>query len=263
MSILSIDLLGQGTKKLLVSFGSAVIFYTVIPLPPSWTGEWSRIARWSPIIGLIIGGILGILIYSLHFCGIPVLTRSVIVIAIWLSATGSLHLDGAMDTADGLSVTNPERRLEVMRDSVTGAFGAIAAIIILLLKTVAIAEMQLASWLALMMAAGWGRWGQVMAIACYPYLRETGKGAFHKANMRLPQDILLGSIVLLGFSSLLWWLQLVVWWQVVLLVLGNSAIALLSGYYFYLRLGGHTGDTYGAVVEWTEALILCWLTAFK
>lgn len=263
MSILSIHSLGQGTKKLLFSFSSSVIFYTIIPLPHSWTGEWSRIARWSPIIGLIIGGVLGILMHGLHLCGIPVFTRSVIVIAIWLSATGGLHLDGAMDTADGLSVTNPERRLEVMRDSVTGAFGAIAAIIILLLKTVAITEINLAPWLALMLAAGWGRWGQVMAIACYPYLRETGKGAFHKVNMRLPQDILLGLIVLLGFSSWLWWLQLVAWWQIILIILGNSAIALLSGYYFYRRLGGHTGDTYGAVVEWTEALILCWLTAFR
>lgn len=39
-------------------------------------------------------------------------------------------------------------------------------------------------------------------------------------------------------------------------------IALLSGYYFNQRLGGHTAETYGAVVEWTEALIICWLTVF-
>ena len=77
-----------------------------------------------------------------------------------------------MDTADGLSVTSSEKRLEVMRDSATGAFGAIAAIVILLLKTVAISEISLPLWLVLMFAAGWGRWGQVMAIALYPYLRE-------------------------------------------------------------------------------------------
>lgn len=263
MSILPIIFFWQCIKKLFFSFCASVIFYTIIPVPLKWTGEWSRIARWSPVIGLVIGGLLGIVVSVLGFCGLSVLTRSVIVVAIWVGATGGLHLDGAMDTADGLSVTSPERRLEVMRDSATGAFGAIAAIIILLLKTVAISEISLPSWLVLMFAAGWGRWGQVMAIALYPYLRETGKGAFHKANLRLPQDVLLGLIVLLGFSSLYFWLGFLGWWQVVLLVLVSSAIALLSGYYFYLRLKGHTGDTYGAVVEWTEALILCMFTTFQ
>lgn len=262
MSILSIDFFRQCIQKLFFSFCSSVIFYTIVPLPLKWTGEWSRIARWSPVIGLVIGGLLGILTSALSFCGLPVLTRSVIVVAIWVGATGGLHLDGAMDTADGLSVTSPEKRLEVMRDSATGAFGAIAAIVILLLKTVAISEISLPLWLVLMFAAGWGRWGQVMAIALYPYLRETGKGAFHKANMRLPQDVLLGLIVLLGFSSLFFWWGFLSWWQAVLSALSSMAISLISGYYFYLRLKGHTGDTYGAVVEWTEALMLCWLTVF-
>jgi len=36
----------------------------------------------------------------------------------------------------------------------------------------------------------------------------------------------------------------------------------LTGFWFYRQLGGHTGDTYGAVVEWTEALLLCLLTIF-
>jgi adenosylcobinamide-GDP ribazoletransferase len=43
--------------------------------------------------------------------------------------------------------------------------------------------------------------------------------------------------------------------------LGGSAIAFLTGAWFNSQLGGHTGDTYGAVVEWTEALLLCLLTA--
>ena len=80
--------------------------------------------------------------------------------------------------------------------------------------------------------------------------------------MGLPQDIFLGLIVLLGFSSLFFWWGFLSWWQAVLSALTSMALALISGYYFYLRLKGHTGDTYGAVVEWTEALILCWLTIF-
>ncbi|PHM07277.1 adenosylcobinamide-GDP ribazoletransferase, partial [Nostoc sp. 'Peltigera malacea cyanobiont' DB3992] len=38
--------------------------------------------------------------------------------------------------------------------------------------------------------------------------------------------------------------------------------ATLTGAWFNHKLGGHTGDTYGAVVEWTEALFLCVLTVF-
>ena len=45
------------------------------------------------------------------------------------------------------------------------------------------------------------------------------------------------------------------------MALGGSAIAFLTGAWLNRQLGGHTGDTYGAVVEWTEALLLCLLTA--
>ncbi|HEY9614670.1 adenosylcobinamide-GDP ribazoletransferase, partial [Allocoleopsis sp.] len=44
------------------------------------------------------------------------------------------------------------------------------------------------------------------------------------------------------------------------MAVGGCAIALITGAWFYRKLGGHTGDTYGAIVEWTEALFLCLLT---
>ena len=248
--------------ELFTSFTSAVIFYTVVPLPAKWTNNWVRIARWCPVVGLLIGALLALIVGSLELIKIPNLTRNALTVATWVAITGGLHLDGAMDTADGLSVTNPDLRLEVMKDSATGAFGAIAAIIILLLKTVTLSEMSLPLWLVLLLATGWARWGQVWAIAFYPYLRETGKGSFHKENMRSPQDILLGLIVLFAFSGICFAAGYLLWWQAIAITFGNMAIALLTGYWFYRQLGGHTGDTYGAVVEWSEALILCFLTAF-
>ncbi len=246
----------------ITSLTSSVIFYTIIPLPAKWTNNWSRIARWCPVIGLLIGLILSLLAIVLQLWGVANLTRSALIVAMWVALTGGLHLDGAMDTADGLSVTDPQRRLEVMKDSATGAFGAIAAIIILLLKTVSLSEVSLPIWLILLSAAGWARWGQVWAIAFYPYLRATGKGSFHKENLCLPQDILLGMLVLLCFSGLWLTVGYLSWWQRGIIVMGNMAIALFTGYWFNLQLGGHTGDTYGAVVEWSEALILCFLTVF-
>ena len=249
-------------NEAIASFSSSVIFYTVIPLPAKWTNNWSRIARWCPAIGLTIGLLLTGLRTLLGWLGLPNLTDNALIVAAWVIITGGLHLDGAMDAADGLSVTDPDRRLDVMKDSATGAFGAIAAIIILLLKTVSLSEMSLPIWLALLSAAGWARWGQVCAIAFYPYLRETGKGSFHKENLRLPEDILLGLIILLCFSGLWFTVSYLLWWQIAIIVICNMAIALFAGYWFDRQLGGHTGDTYGAVVEWSEALILCCLTAF-
>ncbi len=250
----------QGKKHVVRSFCSAVIFYTIVPLPTSWTGNWERITRWASLIGLILGGLLGLGDIFLQHCHIPEFTRSALIVAIWIGITGGLHLDGAMDTADGLAVRDRERSLEIMKDSATGAFGAMAGIIILLLKTAALSEISAYSWLVLMLAAGWGRWGQLIAIALYPYLREQGKGAFHKKNIRLPQDILVGSIPLLFCSGFMLYLNLEFWVQCLMMLVGCAVIALATGYYFYYQLKGHTGDTYGAIVEWSEALILCLFT---
>jgi len=166
-----------------------------------------------------------------------------------------------MDTADGLAVQEPQRRLQVMADSATGAFGAMAAIAILLLKTAALTDLDSYRWLALMAAGGWGRWGQQLAIAQYPYLKPTGKGAFHKAAIRSHLDLLPGLLLLLGLSGL----QILIYRDRIMFAVGialsGSAIAFLTGAWFNHQLGGHTGDTYGAVVEWTEALLLCLLTA--
>jgi cobalamin 5'-phosphate synthase/cobalamin synthase len=174
-----------------------------------------------------------------------------------------LHLDGAMDAADGLAVPDPVRRLEVMRDSVTGAFGAMAAIAILLLKTAALSDLNNYRWLALMGVAGWGRWAQLVAIARYPYLRAEGKGAFHKESIYSPFDFIPGVLLLLSLSVVQVVLEGDRWLLAAGMALGGSAIGIFAGAWFNHRLGGHTGDTYGAVVEWTEALLLCLLAALE
>lgn len=258
----SIIRLWSWINDLITSLSSGVIFYTIIPFPARWTNNWSRIARWSPVIGLLLGSLLILVNQLLGLAGFPPFTRNALTVSMWVGITGGLHLDGAMDTADGLSVPDKKRQLEVMRDSATGAFGAIAAVIILSLKTIALSEISLPLWLVIISATGWSRFGQVWAISFYPYLRETGKGSFHKKNLQLPQDLLIGLFCLLSFSSLWFVATSLVWWQITMIVLGNILISLATGYYFNQQLGGHTGDTYGAVVEWSEVLILCFLTTF-
>ncbi len=248
-------------KKLGLELAAAVVFYTCIPIPGAGTLDFQGVARLAPVVGLMIGGILGLIDAGLHELGIPVLTRSALVVACWIALTGGLHLDGAMDTADGLAVQDPQRRLQVMADSATGAFGAMAGIALMLLKTTALTDLDSYRWLALMASSGWGRWGQQVAIAQYSNLRPTGKGAFHKAAIPSLLDVLPGLLLLLGLSALQILLNNGRTFVAVGMALGGGAIAVLTGAWFNYQLGGHTGDTYGAVVEWTEALLLCLLTA--
>lgn len=241
----------------------AIAFYTCLPVPISWTLEFQGIARFAPAVGLLLGGLIGAIDGGLQFLGMPALTRSALAVVAWVAVTGGLHLDGAMDAADGLAVTDPQRRLEVMADSVTGAFGAMAAIALVLLKTAALSDLHGDRWLALMAVAGWGRWGQLVAIARYPYLKATGKGALHKESGYVPLDLLPGLLLLLSLSALQVLLDRDRALVAVGMTCGGGAIAVLTGAWFNHRLGGHTGDTYGAVVEWTEALLLCLLVALE
>lgn len=229
----------------------------------TWTLDFQTVAQFAPVIGLLLGGLLGGLDQGLSIAGLPSLTRSALIVALWIALTGGLHLDGAMDTADGLAVTDPQRRLQVMADSATGAFGAMAGLVLVVLKTTALSDVEQWRWLFLLSACGWGRWAQQVAIARYAYLKPTGKGAFHKAALPSPGYTLPSLLLLLGLSAVPLIIPLFVSHTPspsillpLIMGLGGMAIALLLPAWFNHKLGGHTGDTYGAVVEWTEALFL-------
>nr|WP_242020036.1 adenosylcobinamide-GDP ribazoletransferase [Nodosilinea sp. FACHB-131] len=240
--------------------GGSILFYTKLPLPPGWEPRFEGIAPLAPVVGLGLG--LGLLAIDLALAqiGMPTLTRSALVIGLGVWLTGGLHLDGAMDTADGLAVMAPERRLAVMADSHSGAFGVMAAIAILGLKTLALAELATGRGWVLVAAMVWGRWGQVVAIARYPYLRAEGKGALHREHLRSPQDWLLGLALALGIHGFWFWKQPDQILLIGISLAGGLIFSLLIGAWLNRRLGGHTGDTYGATVEWTETLLLCLAT---
>jgi adenosylcobinamide-GDP ribazoletransferase len=243
------------------TFLGAITFYTIIPIPTIWQLNFQGIARYAPLVGLLLGLILAGVDFALDFFGLPILTRSGLLVALGIVLTGGLHLDGVMDTADGLGVfNNPQKRLEVMKDSVTGAFGVMAGCVVIVLKIIALSDITSDRTVILMACGGWGRWAQVVAIACYPYLREKGKGSLHKENIQPKLDIFISFLFYVIFSAIV--LILSPEKHILLLkMLGlGVSIGIISGYWFYRQLGGHTGDTYGAVVEWTETLFLCLLT---
>jgi adenosylcobinamide-GDP ribazoletransferase len=162
------------------------------------------------------------------------------------------------DSADGLAVTDPTRRLEVMRDSQTGAYGVMAIAVVILLKTLALGSLTVVYWQGwgLLMATVWGRWGQLLAIALYPYLRETGKGAMHRSQLQWLPDLTFATAIALGGTLAIGAPLGLTWPLMGVAMLVAMVISWAVGFWFAQKFGGHTGDTYGAVVEWSEVLIL-------
>ncbi|ELS31498.1 MULTISPECIES: adenosylcobinamide-GDP ribazoletransferase [Pseudanabaena] len=237
---------------------AAIIFYTCIPWRTQGNLDFRGIALYAPLIGLAIGLAIAVFDFGLGWLKPSsdfIYLRSLLTILLGLLITGGLHLDGAMDTADGLAVTDPERRLEVMADSNTGAFGAIAGIVILLLKVMALAAISDQRVWILAAVWAWSRWGQLRAIMAYPYLKAMGKGKFHQEDLHYWQVWLVAVLLIVGDLAIGYFAHAISF------AFGVSAIAFTItwalGAWFNRQLGGQTGDTYGAIVEWTEALSLC------
>lgn len=246
----------------LSSLLAALAFYTRLPVPFLEALNFQRVACLAPVVGILIGGLLALLDVGLAWLGIPSFSCSAIEVVVWIALTGGLHLDGAIDAADGLAVPDPKRRLEVMAESTTGAFGVMTAVILIVLKTAALTDLHGFRWLILPVAAGWGRWGQQVAIAYYPYLKPTGKGALHQGAIRSFWDTVPSGLLLLGLSALPLGISVYLWQLTLGLAIGGIIAAVVAAW-FGRQLGGHTGDTYGAVVEWTEAFFLLFLTAIQ
>lgn len=240
------------------SWGAAILFYTKLPWPASWPVNFDRIARWVPLIGLLLGIILLCGGRVLLWLGMDGSLAAALVVVAAIALTGGLHLDGVGDSADGLAVTDPARRLEVMRDSQTGAYGVMAIAVVLLLKTLAFGGLTPPPWQswALVTALVMGRWGQLLAIGLYPYLRAAGKGAGHRRHLQWPQDLSVGTASALGGILAIGYLLNLGWGSMVGGIMAAAVMTGAVGYWFAQKFGGHTGDTYGAVVEWSEVLIL-------
>jgi adenosylcobinamide-GDP ribazoletransferase len=238
---------------------AAFVFYTCLPLGSGSNRvplDFRGIAVYAPLVGAVVGAILGGCDLGLTLLlrdRAPLLQAGVVVLlGIWL--TGGLHLDGAMDTADGLAVTDPERRLEVMSDSATGAYGVMAAIAILFLKTASLAAINHYRIWILIAACTWSRWGQLRAIAAYPYLKSEGKGKFHREHVQSWQVwLVFGAIVVTSGTIGVANGQINLALQMSLV---GTICAWGTGAWLHYKLGGQTGDTYGAIVEWSESLFL-------
>ncbi|HXW48351.1 MAG TPA: adenosylcobinamide-GDP ribazoletransferase [Xanthobacteraceae bacterium] len=108
--------------------------------PPA--GDAIAKAAWAfPFAGLVIG-VIGAAVYALaHWLGLPPWPAATLSVAATLVLTGCLHEDGLADTVDGFGGGKTrEQKLEIMRDSRTGAYGVCALVLSLLLRIGALAS---------------------------------------------------------------------------------------------------------------------------
>ncbi len=231
-------------------FSGAWIFYSVLPPWPFPQPRFERIARFAPWIGLVIGGLqagLWLLLSGLGWPHIAIIS-TVLAFGIWL--TGGLHLDGLMDMADGLAA-GPDRCLEAMEDSRVGASGVQLLVLVLLLQFGALMRLGPEAPMAWVVAIALARVSPLWAMARFPYLRVNGTAGFHRRYAKgfadtVPTLILLLLLLAMAHTQLLPLLS------VPIFLLTGLLVAECLG----RRLGGMTGDGYGAVVILSETFSL-------
>jgi adenosylcobinamide-GDP ribazoletransferase len=231
-----------------LSFLAALQFLTLLPIKHGFSArEIGRSTVYFPLVGLLIGLVLAGLSLLLDRI-LPGSVVNVILLAGLAMASGALHLDGLADTLDGMAGhRTPERRLEIMRDSRIGGFGAIGIALFLIIEYVLLNSLGGNSRLfALILTPGLSRWAMVNAICAYPYVRTEGLGKVYKEAVGGWQ--MLGATLIAIAASLLSFKL-----AGIFIIAGVWIIANLAAVFFKNRLNGLTGDTYGAINEITTA----------
>jgi adenosylcobinamide-GDP ribazoletransferase len=232
-----------------------MLFATRFPLPHATPIGGADIARASwglPVIGALIG-VLGALVYwiAFHFNLSP-LVGAALAVAATLAATGCLHEDGLADTFDGFGGgADRERKLEIMRDSRIGTYGACALTLSLLLRVGALAGLaapgQVA--LALIAAHAGARATMPLFLRLVPPARLDGLAA----DAGRPPPVSVGVAALLGVVVLLWSLGAARSVVALLLLLGVLGIV---RWLCLRQIGGQTGDVAGALEQIGEIMVL-------
>ncbi len=228
---------------------TAIGFLTAVPAGAQGEfreGDFGRASAWFPAVGLLIGLALA----GVDWCGRAVwdaYVAAALVTAAAVVVTGGLHIDGLMDTADALfSGQTRERMLEIMRDARSGALGVAAGVCVLLAKFAAYGHLAgVEHWRVIAAAPVVGRLGMVVAVAAFPYAREAGTGARFAAEVGWRHMVVAMAVCAAVCVGLLGWTGLS------LFGLG-AGLAVGLGAYASRKLGGVTGDVYGATNEVVE-----------
>lgn len=231
-------------------FVCAVQFLTRIPTPQlaGFQPEWiQQSARYYPLVGQVVGGVSALILYGAAQVWNPWIA-ALLAVAAGVVLTGGFHEDGLADTADGLGGgLTRARRLEIMKDSRLGSYGALALGLTLALRVAALAMLTQASPLfaavALLASHGLGRAAAVGAMAIMPYGGDPGmakEGRPDRASwVGLTVAVLIALWPLIFFSP----------------TTGAGAVALglaagaVPAWLAWRLIGGRTGDVLGAVEQ--------------
>ncbi|MEO1092886.1 MAG: adenosylcobinamide-GDP ribazoletransferase [Pseudomonadota bacterium] len=217
----------------------------------------AQVAGWFPVVGAGLGLIAGLVFAGLTLAGLPTLAAACVVLALLALLTGALHEDGLADCADALGVRERGRRLEVMRDSRIGSFGAQALIFVTLARFIGLSSLwdpwqQLTT---LVVAAALSRGAIVALWSFLPPARNDGLAAGRRPG---PIAVALGlglpaaaALVLLPPAVATSMLALTV------------ATLIVWGAVAKRAFGGQTGDVLGAGQQLCEAVMLLSLTVHR
>jgi adenosylcobinamide-GDP ribazoletransferase len=234
-------------------FVGASQFLTRVPLPiETTTNQLGEALGWLPLVGLLVGAVLGLVDLGLGWLGVSPLLAGTLEVVLLLGISGALHADGLMDTCDAVfGHASPERRLEIMRDPRTGAFGVVGLVSVIALKIASLASLPAPERVGLIVLAPClGRWSIVLVTVLFPYGRAMGMGSPLKAAAS-PRVLALASIVPIAACVV------VGPWGVVAGVLAVVTALALARWLMTL-LPGLTGDCYGAICEVVETV--AWLS---
>jgi adenosylcobinamide-GDP ribazoletransferase len=235
----------------LLGFTVALQFLTISPafIKRSFSrSELGQATGYFPLVGALIGAVLwgASLLLGQIF---PATVTAALVLVIWVLLSGALHLDGFLDSCDGLfGGETPEARLKIMKDERVGAFGLAGGVLLILLKFAALVALPERSP-ALLIAPTLGRWGMILSIFAFPYGRAQGLGKAMKEFTGAWQ-VGLATLLALGISWLL---------AAQTGLMSCLVAAMLTGLvaaFARRRIPGLTGDVYGAINEVVELAVL-------
>jgi len=243
--------------------GDALRFFTRLPLAATGreSFDFNRIAWAAPLAGAAVGVVGSGVLALTEPLGLPPLVRACLATAALVAATGALHEDGLADVADGFGGgATLARKLEIMRDSRIGAYGAIALTLALILRVGALAAaLSNGFWGAagaLTLVSAVSRAGALTPLALLGPARSDGAGAAAGAlkapafaaawGAALVIAVALG-LIAVGFGR-----------AVAALVAGAIGAAALTAL-ARRQIGGQTGDVAGAAQQLTEIAAWCGL----
>jgi len=263
-----------GWRAIAADLAHCVRFYSRLPVPPlpferdaHALPSFPRLVRVIPLGGVLIGLLPAALFGLALILGLGPWLAAMLLVAAMVVATGALHEDGLADLADSVGGSTREKRLEIMRDSRIGSFGATALFLALALRIGTLAT--LASRLdggaviaAFLIAASLSRTAGLIPLVFLPPARRDGiaraVGQPARDTFWLAAGLAGGIAVVLGAIAGLPPLGI----ALMLVLSGLSGLA-LSGL-ASRHLGGQTGDVIGAAQQVAEiAALIGLLTAVR